>query len=136
MRGRHEVHLTLNGALLGNELTDNAYENSGYRYHDVFHLAYAAVLGWSPVRRQLMKQKRKTCLMAENELIENTLSLFQGRCGHQWVGATGGSFACPLCGDHDGDHHLLRGEPIAVQPEDWGAAWDCLKRSAVNETRW
>jgi len=55
-----KVHLILDGAPLGNELTDNAYENDGYRYHDVFHLAYAAVLGWSPVMRQLMKRKRKS----------------------------------------------------------------------------
>jgi NTP pyrophosphatase (non-canonical NTP hydrolase) len=55
-----KVHLMLDGAPLGNELTDNAYENDGYRYHDVFHLAYAAVLGWSPVMRQLMKRKRKS----------------------------------------------------------------------------
>jgi len=54
------VHLTLDAAPLGNELTDNAYESDGYRYHDVFHLAYAAVLGWSPVMRQLMKRKRKS----------------------------------------------------------------------------
>jgi NTP pyrophosphatase (non-canonical NTP hydrolase) len=55
-----KVHLALDAAPLGNELTDNAYENDGYRYHDVFHLAYAAVLGWSPVMRQLMKLKRKS----------------------------------------------------------------------------
>jgi NTP pyrophosphatase (non-canonical NTP hydrolase) len=55
-----KVRLTLSGAALGNELTDNAYENDGYRYHDVFHLAYLAVLGWSPVMRQLMKRKRKS----------------------------------------------------------------------------
>jgi hypothetical protein len=54
------------------------------------------------------------------------LSLFVGRCGHTWVGATGGSFACPCCGDHDGDHNLHAMEPIAVQPEDWGTAWDEL----------
>jgi MazG C-terminal domain len=55
-----KVHLKLDGAALGNELTDNAYKNDGYRYHDVFHLAHAAVLGWSPVMRQLMKRKRKS----------------------------------------------------------------------------
>ena len=52
--------MTMDGAPLGNELTDNAYENDGYRYHDVFHLAYAAVLGWSPVIRKLMDRKRKS----------------------------------------------------------------------------
>jgi NTP pyrophosphatase (non-canonical NTP hydrolase) len=55
-----KVRLKLNGETLGNELTDNAYENDGYRYHDVFHLAYAAVLGWSPVMRKLMGRKRKS----------------------------------------------------------------------------
>jgi len=55
-----KVRLTMGGTPLGNELTDNAYENDGYRYHDVFHLTYAAVLGWSPVMRKLMNCKRKS----------------------------------------------------------------------------
>jgi NTP pyrophosphatase (non-canonical NTP hydrolase) len=55
-----KVRLSLEGKPLGNELTDNAYENDGYRYHDVFHLAYAAILGWSPVLRKLMNRKRKS----------------------------------------------------------------------------
>ena len=41
-------------------LTDNAYDPDGYRYHDIFHLAYAAVLGWSPVTRSLLQRKRKS----------------------------------------------------------------------------
>ena len=41
-------------------LTDNAYDPDGYRFHDVFHLAYAAVLGWSPVTRSLLQRKRKS----------------------------------------------------------------------------
>jgi len=45
---------------LGDPLTDNAYEPDGYRFHDVFHLTYAALLGWSPVIRALMKRKRKS----------------------------------------------------------------------------
>lgn len=55
-----KVKMQMNGQRLGNELTDNAYESDGYRYHDVFHLAYAAVLGWSPVIRKLMGCKRKS----------------------------------------------------------------------------
>ncbi len=55
-----KVKMVMNGAPLGNDLTDNAYESDGYRYHDVFHLAYAAVLGWSPVVRKLMGRKRKS----------------------------------------------------------------------------
>ena len=49
------------------------------------------------------------------DLIENTLMFFEGRCGHQWVGATGGAFACPLCGDADGDNHLTKMQAISVQ---------------------
>lgn len=44
----------VNGKQIGNDLTDNSYANDGYRFHDVFHLAYAGVLGWSPVTRQLL----------------------------------------------------------------------------------
>jgi len=45
---------------LGNPLTDNAYDDDGYRFHDVMHLATMAVLGWSPVIRALLKRKRKS----------------------------------------------------------------------------
>lgn len=33
-----------------------------YRFHDAFHLAHAAVLGWSPVTRFLLSRKRKSDL--------------------------------------------------------------------------
>jgi hypothetical protein len=33
-------------------------EHDGYRFHDVFHLAFAAVLGWSPITRSLLERKR------------------------------------------------------------------------------
>ena len=39
----------------GNPLTDNAYDDDGYRFHDVMHLAFAALLGWSPVLRKLLR---------------------------------------------------------------------------------
>jgi len=48
-----------NGEHWGSELGDNAYMEDGYRFHDVFHLAHAAVLGWSPVARSLFHKKRK-----------------------------------------------------------------------------
>lgn len=47
------------GDSIGDPLTDNAYTNDGYRFHDVLHLAFAAKLGWSPVLRRLLKRKRK-----------------------------------------------------------------------------
>ena len=51
---------TVNGAKLGNQLRDNRYEDDGYRYHDIFHLSYASVLGWSPTVRALLCRKRKS----------------------------------------------------------------------------
>lgn len=54
------VKISVNNITIGDALTDNAHEDDGYRYHDVFHMAYAAVLGWSPVIRALLKCKRKS----------------------------------------------------------------------------
>lgn len=44
---------------LGDTLDDNLAVDDGYRYHDIIHLAHAAVLGWSPVLRALLGAKRK-----------------------------------------------------------------------------
>ena len=56
--------------------------------------------------------------------------LFQGRCGHKWVGASAGSYRCPLCGDYDGDHHLVSADPIALQLDDWGCLWHLVEKEA------
>lgn len=50
----------LSGVYIGDRLTDNSNEPDDYRFHDVFHLAYIAYLGWSPVVRGLFKRKRKS----------------------------------------------------------------------------
>lgn len=47
------------GETTGDPLTDNAYEDDGYRYHDVAHLTFAACLGWSPVLRKLLRTKKR-----------------------------------------------------------------------------
>lgn len=52
--------MVINGVKIGDQLTDNRFEDDGYRFHDVFHLTYATVLGWSPTLRALMKRKRKS----------------------------------------------------------------------------
>lgn len=44
---------------IGDVIDDNAHDDIGYRFHDVIHLAHAAVLGWSPVFRSLIGAKRK-----------------------------------------------------------------------------
>src|SRR5205085_2906837 len=58
--GQTYVFQSCNGINLGDRLTDNAMTPDDYRFHDVFHYAYAAVLGWSPVLRSLMRLKRKS----------------------------------------------------------------------------
>ena len=55
-----ELIISMNGVQLGDRLTDNTHSISGYRYHDVFHMAAAAFLGWSPVFRRMLKRKRKS----------------------------------------------------------------------------
>ena len=58
--GLRKVKITINGKPFGDVLNDNAYEDDGYRYHDAFHFAYAAILGWSPVARKMLNAKRKS----------------------------------------------------------------------------
>ena len=45
---------------LGNDLTDMNYFPDDYRFHDVFHLTYAALLGWSPVSRFFFETRRES----------------------------------------------------------------------------
>lgn len=52
--------ITSEGKQFGDKLSDNRDEADGYRFHDVFHLAYAAVLGWSPITRRFFEAKRKS----------------------------------------------------------------------------
>jgi NTP pyrophosphatase (non-canonical NTP hydrolase) len=49
-----------NGIIVGDRLTDNKTEHDDYRFHDVFHVAFAVHLGWSPVLRALFHLKRKS----------------------------------------------------------------------------
>ena len=64
---RPTVILRCNGLNLGDRLTDNIQSGDDYRFHDVFHFAYAAYLGWSPVLRKVLKCKRKS----NSEVDEN-----------------------------------------------------------------
>jgi len=58
--GKTRLRMELDGVQLGDDLTDNSDDQDGYRFHDVFHLSYVAVLGWSPVLRKLLQRKRKS----------------------------------------------------------------------------
>jgi len=44
---------------LGNELTDCSRNIDGYRFHDVFHIVFMAMLEWSPVMRSMLGVKRR-----------------------------------------------------------------------------
>ena len=75
----------------------NHLPEDDYRFHDVFHLAYAAVLGWSPTIRALLKVKRKSLPeIDENEdgaranLIEEgvTTWIFETAKRHQFFANT------------------------------------------------
>jgi len=63
----NKTYMKWNGVRIGDPLTDNHASKDGYKYHDVFHLAYAAILHWSPVFRALIKHKRKS-----NAFIDET----------------------------------------------------------------
>ena len=41
-------------------MTDASHVDDGYRFHDIFHLAHATILGWSPVTRSLLGRKRRS----------------------------------------------------------------------------
>lgn len=56
--GPKKSRMYFDGKPLGDDLTDNFYDDDGYRFHDVIHLALIAHLGWSPVLRGLMRRKR------------------------------------------------------------------------------
>lgn len=88
-----KIVINHNGKKIGSELTDNSYNDDGYRFHDVFHFAYAAVLGWSPVVRYLMKIKRKSQSMVDEvedgaraSIIEEAVSaiVFQNAKNHKF----------------------------------------------------
>ena len=59
-RSSGQTYMRWNGVFIGDPLTDNIEDTDGYRFHDVFHFAHAAVLHWSPTFRSLIRHKRKT----------------------------------------------------------------------------
>jgi NTP pyrophosphatase (non-canonical NTP hydrolase) len=83
VNGKTYVLQTCNGVIIGDRLTDNKAAQDDYRFHDVFHVAYAVHLGWSPILRGLFHVKRKSKPgLDENEdgaragLIEEGIATF------------------------------------------------------------
>jgi hypothetical protein len=63
--GKQRLEMFVDGQKRGSTLTDNAYEGDDYRYHDLLHIGFATMLGWSPVFRALLKRKRKSNPLAD-----------------------------------------------------------------------
>lgn len=111
-----KVVIKRDGAPIGDALTDNAPEDDGYRFHDVFHLSYAAILGWSPIIRKLLKVKRKSVKQideiedgARARIIEELISqlVFQYAREHSF-----------LDGIETLDYHLLKTIHSLVQDRE------------------
>lgn len=119
--GRDLVVMRYNGVNLGSPLTDNRHEQDDYRYHDVFHLAFAGILGWSPTLRALLRLKRKSdAKIDENEdgaranIIEEGIST--------WIfnhGLRHGAFAHVTSLDYGllkAVHELVKGFEVERRP--------------------
>ncbi|MCW2750502.1 MAG: MazG nucleotide pyrophosphohydrolase [Aeromicrobium sp.] len=64
--GLWHAEITIDGVAAGDHLRDNSRAEDHYRFHDLFHLAHAALLGWSPVvRGKLLDPKRKRKRLVE-----------------------------------------------------------------------
>jgi len=104
--GRKKIRASIDGQQIGDDLTDNADDPDGYRFHDVFHLSYVAVLGWSPVIRKLLNRKRRSDLQVDEvqdggraQVIDEGIAalVFGYAKKHNW-----------LVGVTDLDYQLLR----------------------------
>jgi NTP pyrophosphatase (non-canonical NTP hydrolase) len=62
---KQKLEVYIDGVKCGSTLTDNAYKGDDYRYHDLLHLAFGTILGWSPVFRALLKRKRRSTPLAD-----------------------------------------------------------------------
>jgi len=92
--GKTKIRCSMDGVNIGNDLTDNAYDDDGYRFHDVFHLAYVAYLGWSPVIRKLMDRKRRSDPLKDEvedggraQVVDEAVSalVFEYAHRHKWL---------------------------------------------------
>lgn len=96
---RKSVKVTIEGDKLGATLRDNAYEDDSYRFHDIFHIAYVATLGWSPVVRKQWLKKRKSCAITDEvedggraSAIDEAISIlvFEHARNHKFYDEVGG----------------------------------------------
>lgn len=116
--GKNWMSMVFNEEPLGAELTDNAHDPDGYRFHDILHLAFAATLGWSPVIRALLKRKRKSnARLDEIEDGGRAIAIEEGIAALIFTYAT--------------EHSLLDG----VETIDWNILRTCQTMAAGLEVR-
>jgi NTP pyrophosphatase (non-canonical NTP hydrolase) len=116
--GKNWMSMVFNEEPLGAELTDNAHDPDGYRFHDILHLAFAATLGWSPVIRALLKRKRKSNVrLDEIEDGGRAIAIEEGIAALIFTYAT--------------EHSLLDG----VETIDWNILRTCQTMAAGLEVR-
>ncbi len=89
-RSSGKSYLRWKGVFIGEPLTDNIQDRDGYRFHDVFHFAHAAVLHWSPTFRALIRHKRKSNVGCDEDedggraiVIEEGLSAYVFSCAKE-----------------------------------------------------
>lgn len=118
---RTYVVLQLNGVNIGSRLTDNKFEPDDYRFHDVFHLAFAAILGWSPTLRALLNLKRKSDpAIDENEDGARAIIIEEGVS--TWIfnhGVRSDFYPSAKGVDYDllkAVHELVRGYEVEARP--------------------
>ena len=118
VNGKSWMKMVFDGNPLGAELTDNAHDPDGYRFHDILHLSLAAILGWSPVIRALLKRKRKSHkLLDEIEDGGRAIAIEEGIAALVFTYAT--------------QHSMLEG----VDTIDWGILRTCRTMAAGLEVR-
>ena len=139
--GIHRTQMRIEATELGDPLSDNNYEEDGYRFHDIFHWSCAAILGWSPVLRKLLRRKRKSVREADEvEDGARAASIEEGISALVFSYAADRAF---LSGANKIDSDLLRTikgmtrhlEVSVCSPGDWERTilttfnvWRCLSR--------
>lgn len=104
--GVMKTRVFVDGKQMGQDLTDNAYVPDGYRFHDVFHLACAAVLEWSPVSRRNLGLKRRS-----NPEVDEVEDGGRAIVTEEGISALVFAYACDhnaLDGVHSVDYDLLK----------------------------
>jgi NTP pyrophosphatase (non-canonical NTP hydrolase) len=116
------VRTFFEGEQVGAELTDNAHDDDGYRFHDVFHAGFVAVLGWSPVLRKLLGRKRRSIAKLDEvedggraAVIEEGIAalVFDYGRNHNFLDGAGGLDETLLKTVRSMSSHL----EVALQPE-------------------